>query len=263
MTGQSQYSDAVIASMTMIFGQGFLSPGGAAEVARILDGETLAGLRVVDWGSGLGGTAMALARECGADNVLGIDIEPGNIARAEALVAENGLTDRIAFQLVEPGPLPLADGSVDLIFTKEALCHIADKAAVFADYCRVLRPGGRLIGSDWMTGTENPSSAAYRQWDDQLRAGGLTFVFTSMAAHRADLESTGFEDIAITDDSAWTQEKGGGYMTELRGPGRAQIIEAMGEAGYEGLIERCQARVDALANGDLRRCHLRARKPGR
>ncbi|MDH3742964.1 MAG: class I SAM-dependent methyltransferase, partial [Hyphomicrobiales bacterium] len=129
---QSQYSEAVIASMTLIFGDGFLSPGGEDEVKRIIQSQTggtnLAGRKVLDWGCGLGGTALALAQQCHADDVLGIDIEPGNIQLAEALVNRHGCSGQIAFQLVEPGPMPLAENFADVIFTKEALCHIADKA---------------------------------------------------------------------------------------------------------------------------------------
>ena len=62
---------------------------------------------MLDWGSGLGGTALALAQECGADDVLGIDIEPGNIRLSEELIGRHGLSGRIKFLLVQPGPLPL------------------------------------------------------------------------------------------------------------------------------------------------------------
>ena len=61
---QSQYTEAVIASMTLIFGEGFLSPGGQQEVQRIIQSQLghhdLAGRKIIDWGCGLGGTAMAL-----------------------------------------------------------------------------------------------------------------------------------------------------------------------------------------------------------
>ena len=263
---QSQYSEAVIASMTLIFGDGFLSPGGEDEVKRIIQSQTggtnLAGRKVLDWGCGLGGTALALAQQCHADDVLGIDIEPGNIQLAEALVNRHGCSGQIAFQLVEPGPMPLAENFADVIFTKEALCHIADKAPVFADFHRVLRPGGGFIGSDWMTGSETTNSHAYRAWEDQLRSAGLSFTFTSMTAHRDGLEAAGFEQVEITDDTAWTLEHGEGYVNRLEGPDRPRMLELLGEDGLAGLIVRCSARVDALRNGDLCRCHMHARKPG-
>ena len=106
MTSQTQYSDATLASMQRMFGRGFLSPGGAAEVPLIVAGLALAGRRVLDWGCGLGGPTIVLARDCGADKVLGIDIEAGNLAAARANAGAAGLGERVAFQLVEPGPCP-------------------------------------------------------------------------------------------------------------------------------------------------------------
>lgn len=262
---QSQYSEAVIASMTLIFGEGFLSPGGEAEVKRIIQSQTggtsLAGRKVLDWGCGLGGTALAMVQQCSADDVLGIDIEPGNIRLAEDLVSRRGCGGQIVFQLVEPGPMPLTANFADVIFTKEALCHIEDKAPVFADFQRVLQPGGQFIGSDWMTGSDNTTSAAYGAWEDQLRSAGLSFTFTSMATHREGLMAAGFEQVEVTDDTAWTIEHGEGYVERLHGPDRPRMLKLLGEDGLAGLIVRCSARVDALRNGDLRRCHMRARKP--
>ena len=51
----SQYSERVIEGMQMLFGEGFLSPGGAPEVDEMLAGETVTGRTVVDLGCGIGG----------------------------------------------------------------------------------------------------------------------------------------------------------------------------------------------------------------
>ena len=152
---------------------------------------------------------------------------------------------------------------MDLLFTKEALCHIDDKASVFADYYRVLRPGGEFVGSDWMTGGEvTTASEAYRTWEEQLRSAGLTFIFKSIESHRQDLEAAGFEGGRghrrhRLDHRARRRLCG---PPEL-GPERPRMVKLLGEDGLAGLITRCQARVDALKNGDLRRCHMRAVKP--
>jgi phosphoethanolamine N-methyltransferase len=251
--------------MTLIFGEGFLSPGGAGEVKRIIDSrigpDQLAGHKVIDWGSGLGGTALALVEGCGADDVTGIDIEPGNIELSRQLVERHGCGDRIDFLLVEPGPMPLDGASVEVLFTKEALCHIDDKPGVFADFLRVLQPGGVFIGSDWMTGADDVSSEAYQAWDNQLRSAGLDFTFESIVAHRRYLEEAGFADVVIEDDTPWTLVHGEGYVDRLHGEEGERLVPLMGEEGLADLIVRCAARVEAMRNGDLRRCHMSARKP--
>jgi hypothetical protein len=52
--------------LEMIWGEGFLSPGGPAEVARILAGKDVAGRDILDIGSGMGGADIALVRNHGA-----------------------------------------------------------------------------------------------------------------------------------------------------------------------------------------------------
>ena len=49
-----------------------------------------------------------------------------------------------------PGPLPFADASFDIVFSKDALLHVPDKDALFAEIFRVLKPGGVFAASDWM-----------------------------------------------------------------------------------------------------------------
>ena len=261
MAYESQYSAAILESMQEIFGEGFLSPGGAAEVARILAGHAPGGGVVLDWGCGLGGTAIALAHHLPAASVLGIDVEHGSLERASANVAAAGLDARVGLRLVAPGPLPLEDDSFDLVFSKEAICHMEDKAPIFAEISRVLRPGGAFLGSDWMTGSDHPQSEPYRSWTQDLRDNGLTFHFATATAHAAALAAAGFQAIELIDDSAWTAREAERHQAHSLGPGRAALVEALGPEGLDGFLQRARARSDALANGDLRRYHMRAHKP--
>ena len=70
----SQYDKRVIESMQLVYGPGFFSPGGEDEVAQIVEGLDLTRRPVLDVGCGLGGPAVTLARDHGA-NVVGIDVE--------------------------------------------------------------------------------------------------------------------------------------------------------------------------------------------
>ena len=67
---ESEYSDDLIARLGLLWGDGFLSPGGAAEVAIVLEGVDVAGRHVLDVGCGLGVIDVLLVREHGAQSVL-------------------------------------------------------------------------------------------------------------------------------------------------------------------------------------------------
>jgi phosphoethanolamine N-methyltransferase len=252
------YSDDIIARHQLTWGEGFLSPGGAEEVAEMFVGLDLRGLEVLDIGSGLGGVDLLLAREHGAGRVVGVDVEPGLVERAAAAAERGGLGDRLAFRLIEPGPLPFAAGSFDVVTSKDAIIQVEDKDALYAEAIRVLRPGGWLVVSDWFGGPE-PYSREMHAWLES--ASGAYFMVTLEAAAAA-LTRAGFADIDAHDRNAWYREFARREVEALEGPKRARLVELVGEAQAEAQLARTRCRAAAVAQGHLRPGHLRARKPG-
>src|SRR3954468_12548058 len=141
-----EYEESFIARLEMMWGEGFLSPGGADEVRLMLSGEDISGKRILDIGCGAGGAELLLVREFDAHHVVGIDVVPELIERARQLCRKACLSGRIELTLVEPGPLPFEDASFDVVFTKDALLHMPDKLVAFREIHRVLWPGGVFIG---------------------------------------------------------------------------------------------------------------------
>ncbi|MGL6183364.1 MAG: methyltransferase domain-containing protein, partial [Aestuariivirga sp.] len=91
------YGNKLIRMLEIIWGDGYLSPGGPDEVGRVLDGLDLTDKSVLDIGSGAGGIDIQLVREHGAGHVTGIDVEDTVIATARGKVVAAGLEDRIGF----------------------------------------------------------------------------------------------------------------------------------------------------------------------
>lgn len=136
--------------------QAGLSPEDAAKALarRQVDA---AGLRPggtgLDFGSGVGGTAVYMAEIAGA-NVVGISNNEWLSAQARKYAAEQGLADRAAFLTVGDEDykslVAWPDGSLDMVSFYESVCHLPDKAAFFAAAFRVLKPGAALVGVDWI-----------------------------------------------------------------------------------------------------------------
>ena len=107
MEHQNEYHDSMVAMLELVWGEGFMAPGGEGNVAKMVEGLALEGRRVLDLGCGLGGPACILAGKYGA-HVVGTDLESPLIERARRRAAKRGLGDRTRFEVVTPGPLARA-----------------------------------------------------------------------------------------------------------------------------------------------------------
>ena len=173
-----EYGKTFVAGLEWMWGEGFLSPGGEEEVARIVAGAPIDGARVLDVGCGLGAVDVLLVERFGAAHVTGIDVEAPLVARATARVDAAGLADRVSIRMVSAGPFPFEDGAFDVVFSKDSMIHIPDKRALYEDIHRVLAPGGRMALSDWFGNGLEPTPAM-REWLDVV---GLTFRLESIEA---------------------------------------------------------------------------------
>jgi 2-polyprenyl-3-methyl-5-hydroxy-6-metoxy-1,4-benzoquinol methylase len=84
------YPEPVIGFLELLWGRGWLSPGGPEELARLLQGEDLEGRHVLDIGCGAGGIDCLLVSEYGAANVTGIDVEAAVLETARERIREAG-----------------------------------------------------------------------------------------------------------------------------------------------------------------------------
>jgi phosphoethanolamine N-methyltransferase len=252
------YGDKLIRILQAVWGEGFLSPGGEAEVARLVAGHDLTGKTILDIGCGAGGIDVALVANHGAAYVTGIDVEDGVLSHARALVKRRGLSDRIGVAKVAPGPFPFPAESFDIVFSKDSIVHIPDKHALMAEVYRVLRPGGWFIASDWLIGhdgTPSPEMAAY------IAAEGLDFGMASPSRYASALREAGFDQVSTTSRNAWYAEVAQAELQRLQGPLGDQMADELGRDFVDHNIEIWGRMVPVLRSGEHCPTHLHGRKP--
>lgn len=113
------------------------------------------GARVLDLGSGLGGSARYLAAEHQCQ-VTGIDLTQEYVDVASALAGMVGLSDRVVFRQASALDLPFDDGSFDVVWTQHVQMNVEDKKAFYGESARVLRTKGLLLFHDIFRGDGGP-----------------------------------------------------------------------------------------------------------
>lgn len=253
---EDEYDEDLIALLQLVWGEGFLSPGGPDAIRAIVADHDLTDQRVLDIGCGLGGIDVLLAREYGA-TVVGIDVEADLVRRAREHAAEQALADRVGFVHVVPGPLPFDDADFDVVFSKDSWIHVEDKRGLFAEAYRVLRPGGRLLAGDWMRGPEPFSS--HMEYFFELE--GLTYHMETLENAGRMIADAGFEAVELEDITDEYREQAHHEYDQMRGPWLPRMRELLGEDKAMHFVENWRALTVVLDRGELRPGRLRARRP--
>jgi SAM-dependent methyltransferase len=214
------------------------------------------GSTVVDVGCGEGGHAIALANRFGF-TVTGVDPVARHIRLAKTRAAGSGPT----FILGSAERLPLADGTADALWCRDVLVHVADLAAAYAEFRRVLRPGGRALVYH-MSGTEllEPREAEWLWGVMGVVPTSADPATTERAIAAAGLRIDECLELG-TEWGEWAQERQGKPGRKLLHAarlirGRASYVEQFGSDAYEMMLGDCLWHIYAMIGKLTRRVYL-------
>ena len=211
-----------------------LGCGAPLTAAALRPGET-----VLDLGSGAGFDAFLAAREVGASGrVIGVDMTPEMLERARRN-AESGGFDNVEFRTGRIEALPVDNDSVDAIISNCVINLVPDKAAVYREVARVLRPGGRVVISDIVLDAPLPPVIA----DSVAAFTGCVAGAALRDDYLRTIADAGLVDIEVVSD------RGFGEMAVGMVP--AELVQQARVAGID---------VQAVAR-TVRSLTIRARKP--
>lgn len=129
-----------------------LGCGNPVALAAIREGDT-----VLDLGSGAGFDCFLAAKQVGPKGrVIGVDMTPAMLAKARENAKKGGYTN-VEFREGHIESLPVEDSSVDLVISNCVINLSPDKAKVFSEIQRVLKPDGRFFISDLVLLEDLPS----------------------------------------------------------------------------------------------------------
>jgi SAM-dependent methyltransferase len=198
------------------------------------------GETVLDLGSGAGFDAFLAVGAVGpTGRVIGVDMTDDMLAKARAN-AERAGHGNVEFRKGLIEALPVEDASVDVVISNCVINLTPDKAAVYREVARVLRPGGRLVVSDVVLDAPLPPAIA----NDVNALVGCVAGAALRGEYLEAIRAAGLVDVEVLSDKGF----GTVVLDMVPAPMRAKAREL----GID--VERTAETVRSLT--------IRARKPG-
>jgi arsenite methyltransferase len=219
--------------------------GGLAATLRLI--EIIApqpGDVVLDVGCGVGIAATFLAERYGCD-VVGIDITPRMLERAQERAKRKGVSDKTEFRTADMHALPYENGRFDAAIAESVLCFSQSRSQVLAEMMRVVKPGGHVAFTE-ATWRKPPPEDVARQMASAL---GLPDGVVSHSEWDSLITGASLEDVVAEEhpvtfrQEAKNQSGRIGFADYMRTFGR--FFKLLGKAEYRAIYRTAMARTPA------------------
>jgi phosphoethanolamine N-methyltransferase len=243
-----EYPENYCLFLEATYGTSMLSDGGEHAIERLLNKENLHNKKLLDIGFGLGGVDFYLAEKYGAQ-VFGVEINPWMVEEAYRRTPAH-LQDKVSFYEYHPdNALPFQDNFFDVIFSKGVLMHLNNKANLFNEVNRVLKPQGTFVNDDWL-------SPAKGQWGSRFKkmceSEDLTLYAETVDNYIKLLEQAHFSDIEIRDENKNAYQYNLDIVARLKQEkARNTSNPAFNEISIDEAINNYQLIADSIKDNEL------------
>lgn len=241
-----QYSATGILRYEKIFGRTFVSTGGletTEEFVAMLDLKP--GQQVLDVGGGIGGSAFYMAKAFGV-KVVSVDLSSNMTEIAHERAHELGIgPDIVSFEMADATKRDYKPQSFDVIYSRDTILHIEDKLSLFKQFFKWLKPGGKLLISDYCC-SEGPHTDKFTEYV-KLRG----YHLYSPPAYGKLLEQAGFTNVRAEDRSDQFIQV---LHRELRDAEaiKEEFIQEFSESDYLDIVNGWKDKVVRVGESDQR-----------
>ncbi|XP_057472967.1 phosphomethylethanolamine N-methyltransferase [Actinidia eriantha] len=238
-----QYKCNGILRYERVFGQGFVSTGGIETTKEFVAKLDLKpGQKVLDVGCGIGGGDFFMAENFNV-HVVGIDLSINMVSFA--LERAIGLNCSVEFEVADCTKKTYEDNTFNVIYSRDTILHIQDKPALFKSFYKWLKPGGKVLISDYCksAGPPSPEFAAY------IKQRG--YDLHSVEAYSQMLRDAGFDKVIAEDRTDQFMEV---LQRELNvvEKEKEEFIQDFSEEDYNDIVGGWNAKLVRSSSGEQR-----------
>ncbi|KAF7834544.1 phosphoethanolamine N-methyltransferase [Senna tora] len=236
-----EYNHKSILRYERVYGQGFVSTGGIETTKEFVAKLDLKpGQKVLDVGCGIGGGDIYMAENFDVE-VVGIDLSINMISLA--IERAIGLKCTVEFECVDCTKKTYPERTFDVIYTRDAMLHIQDKPTLFKSFYKWLKPGGKLLITDYCMSAKSPSV----DYAEYIKKGG--YYFHDFKAYRQIIKNAGFDNVIAEDQTNMVCLKFK-FFVLLFGAWEIQFLNHYFQKEYNEIVEKWEAKKTRAAAGD-------------
>jgi len=242
---ENQYSRNGILRYAAIFGRTYVSVGGETTTSMFVATLGLKkGMKVLDIGCGTGGSAFFMARRYEAE-VYGVDLSTNqiNLAQEYRQEMEPQVKYRTQFYVEDVTTMEYPKDFFDVIYSRDAIMHIEDKASLYSNLLYSLKPGGKLLVSDYCRGDQE-NSQRFLDYVAQRN-----YKLHTVSEYGNILEGAGFREVLAQDKTNLMVDIMHMELDKFRNI-KESFISEFSEQDYNDIAEGWEVKVVRCKEGD-------------